>query len=186
MTLALASLAVLLAAAPPKAAADKLSKLHLAWNAPTSLKEAPVSKNEAMEYDVALRSPDKKFEVRVSLRPAVPPSKPAPGTKEVRVPDENVFPALVQATLLNLSAGGAAPNLKPFSPKTLTKEFAAEQGFTAYVDPKAEGWNAYAHCMMYALRRAGRGEVYVFFLFDDFEEVKGPVLEAFHLVKFEK
>lgn len=187
MSLVLA-LALSLAAAPPtlpKGAKEKLSKLKLTLTAPATLEAAPVGKNAAMEYDLAFKSPDKKFEVRVSLRPTQPPPKPPPGAKNVvTVPEENVFPALVQATLMNLAAGGEPPNVKAFSEQSLKREFKADQGFTAFVDPKAPGWSSHAHCMMYALRGAGRGEVYVFFLFDDFEEVKGAVLEAFHLVSF--
>lgn len=171
------ALALSLTAAPPKALQDKFSKLGLAWNPPSSFKDAPAGKTGALPWDLALRSPDKKFEVRVVLRPTGK-ATPDAGSDDLS--------AQVKATLLTLSAGGQQPTLKPFSAKTLAKEFAADQGVTAYIDPKLEGWSSYTHCMMYALRSIGRGEVWVYFLFDDFEEVKGPVLEAFHLVKFEK
>lgn len=165
-------MAALSLAAPPKAAQDKLAKLRLAFDPAASLADAPVGKNGAMEYDLALRTADRKVEVRIALRPHAAKKGPGPLADEVR------------ATLSRLAAGGTV-NLKPFTERTLGREFGASEGFTTFVEPKAAGWTDYAHCMMYALRAAGRGDVYVFFLFDDFEASKGPLLQSFHIVKFE-
>lgn len=182
-------LAALLAAAPPAPASnekpfkDLTAKAKVTFTAPSGFKEAPIEKNGAMSYDFALRDPTKALEIRIAIRLPAPPAKEPPGTKTVRVADENVFPSLVQATLLNLSNGEAAAP-KPFTPKALSADFNAEAGFTAFIAPKAAGWNSYQNCMMYAVRKAGAAEVYVFFLFDDFPTVEGMVRNAFHVVKF--
>lgn len=181
-------LAVLFAAAPPasneKAFKDLAARAKVTFTAPSGFKEAPIEKNGAMSYDFALRDPTRALEIRIAIRLPTPPAKEPPGTKTVRVSDENVFPSLVQATLLNLSNGEAAGAPKPFSPKALAADFNAEAGFTSFIEPKAAGWNSYKNCMMYAVRKAGAAEVYVFFLFDDFPTVEGMVRNAFHVVKF--
>jgi hypothetical protein len=189
----LALTVLLLAAAPPTPSApsnektfkELLTKAKVAWTTPPpGLKEVPIEANGAMSYDYALRDAAKTLEVRVAVRLPQPPPPADPKSKVVRVPDENVFPALVQATMLNLSNGEASQPPKPFSAKAVSMEFNADSGFTTFVEPKAAGWNSFKNCMFFAIRKAGAAEVYVFFLFDDFPAVEGAIRATFHLVKF--
>ncbi|MFT3709673.1 MAG: hypothetical protein QM817_18760 [Archangium sp.] len=183
--------ALLILAAPPtpksneKAFKELLSKAKVVWTTPPpGLKEVPIEANRAMNYDYALRDDAKTLEVRIAVRLPQPPPPADPKSKTVMVPEENVFPALVQATMLNLSNGEAAQQPKAFSQKAVSMEFNADSGFTTFVEPRAEGWTAFKNCMFFAIRKAGAAEVYVFFLFDDFPSVEGAIRATFHLVKF--
>ncbi|MBL8911379.1 MAG: hypothetical protein JNM17_11860 [Archangium sp.] len=181
-------------AAPPAPAApasnekafkELLARAKVTYTAPSGFKEVPIEKNGAMSYEFAVRDPQKTLEIRIAVRlPSPPPPPDKPGTRSVRIPDENVFPGLVQATMLNLSNGEASQAPKAFSPTAVKNEFNADSGFTSFVESKAAGWNSFKNCMLYAVRKAGAAEVYVFFLFDDFPTVEGAVRNAFHVVKF--
>jgi hypothetical protein len=179
------ALALLLAApgSTEKAFSELVTKARLTFTRPAGFAEVPIEANRQMNYDLALRDPTKALEIRIAVRLPQPPAKQE-GPKTTSVPDESVFPALVQATLLNLSAGGEVKPPKAFSARAVQSEFNADAGFTSFVEPKVPGWNGWKSCMMYALRKAGAGEVYVFFLFDDYAAVEKLVRDAFHVVKF--
>lgn len=113
----------------------------------------PVVANPDMEYDIGLRSPSGRLEVRYAFRDE-------PG-------GESMSQALVLATLLNVGTG--QDRLGPFPQQAVRAEFGADVGVSGPFVPRAGFSSEHDAGIMVAIWAEGRGAAYAFYLFNESE-----------------
>ena len=153
--------------------------------------------NDAMKYDYAIRDAQNKYEVRYALRP-IPKEMfeqyrnrvANHGTNGVGVdPNSNLyFKAEYLAIMFNISDSHSLNSFKQsakeFNSEAVKAEFGADSGVTSFIPYMTPQFAQYKHCLMVGLHKTNLGQFYIFFLFNNPEDAKTMVADAFHFLKF--
>ena len=122
-----------------------------------SFKSVPIDENELIAYDFAIKSKDKKVEIRYAILPA---SEQA----------ENFVPTVnFAAKATSLATNEEEDALMVFhlmDANDLQEQYNADWGASVFFRPKAAFSNK-KHCRMLALYAEGKANVFVFYLFND-------------------
>src|SRR4029078_4003442 len=125
--------------------------------------------NRQMNYEYALISKSKDFEVRYAIRPMDNFIKEYNEREKNKKPGEiNIHPnkfyaQTFQATVLNIS-GGQLPESTTFDKDAVKSEFNADWGATTTVELGKEFGQDYKYCMVVAIHKDNVGEAYYFYL----------------------
>lgn len=163
------------------------------FRAPGGTVPVPVVANAQMSYDYAVKFPDRKLEIRYAIRPLgqlLAEYKQSKKSKNEVMADPNqLYPSLVMAIAANVS-GGTMPDINPFPPAAVQREFHADWGGTTVVKAGAEFAPGYANCMIVALHKKNVADAYYFYLFDKREDIETLMAvatadtAAFHSLQF--
>jgi len=173
----------------PKSFTDILVKANMTFEMPKGLIETTIIENRQMNYEYALKYPDKRFEVRFAIRPLgklisdyrEKETNKKPG--EIFLNPNKLYSSLFKATVLNIS-GGKMPENMEFDKASVKVDFNADWGATTFVVPGKEFGQDYKYCMVVAIHKDDFGDAYIFFLADStdkFSELSDP---AFYSLKF--
>jgi hypothetical protein len=174
----------------PKEFAQLLVRSKLDFVMPDAFLPVKCILNTQMDYDYALKSPGKKFEIRYAIVPMdsalVKYERRKKRGEKVDHPNKDSEPSY-RATLLNIGMGGTSnmqlPKITYLDSTTLKKEFHADWGASAVVDLGSDFGQDYRYCLTMILHKDFTGDAYIFFLYDDKED-NVLAKEYFHTLKF--
>lgn len=173
----------------PKIFARLLDRDELILIKPSGLIEVQPIENEQMNYEYALKYPDKNFEIRYAIRPLDIVMKEynesMKNKKEGEIilhPNKYYSPSM-QATVLNIS-GGQLPNISAFDSQAVKNEFNADWGATTFVELGEEFGQSYKYCLVVALHKDDIADAYIFFVSDTKVDFDKNMQIAFHSLKF--
>jgi hypothetical protein len=173
----------------PKTFTKLLDRGKMTFLRPDGLVEVPTIENEQMNYEYALKYPDKNFEVRYAIRPLdiimkeyQESIKNKKEGETILHPNKYCSPSL-QATVLNIS-GGQLPNIAQFDSDAVKTEFNADWGATTFVELGEEFGQSYKYCVVVAIHKDDTGDAYIFFLSDTKVDFDKNMQTAFHSLRF--
>ncbi len=140
---------------------------------PRGFTAVPVVANGDVAYDYAVRSLTRKLEIRYRVIPAQEKGQPIP------------LELMVITMGLNISHGKRITPAE-YAAADVRAEFHADTGWTGVVTLDSDFGKGYQWCLMSAIEKLGRGRAFVFFLYDnpdDLTEVFGTN-DAFHSLTF--
>ncbi len=173
----------------PKDFKKLLERASLTFIETEGMVETKIISNRQMEYEYAVKYPDKRFEVRYSIRPLdehLRVYKEKLKNKQegdVILDPNNYYSSLLQATILNIS-GGELPEITEFGKKPVKSEFNADWGATAFVEVGKEFGQNYKYCMVVAIHKKNCGDAYFFYLSDEKRNFDQLMRPPFHSLKF--
>lgn len=156
---------------------------------PNGLVEATIVDNDQMHYEFAIKYPDKKFEIRYSIRPLrgmIDQYKENEKNKkagDVFLDPNKFYSSSFQAVAINIS-GGRFGGKKEFDKSSVQKEFNADWGATTFVETGKAFGQGYKYCMMVAIHKDDCADAYIFFMTDDKEHLMELAMPAFYSLKF--
>ena len=176
----------------PRHFADLLNRAKMIFVAPEGMTETKCIKNKQMNYEFALKYPDKNFEVRYTIRPM--DSALAQYERSQKKGDLMIHPnkwsaTSFQATLLNIGLGGTEsgklPDISYFDSTAVKNEFNADWGATAFVNLGEEfGGDKYKYCLAVIIHKDNIGDGYFFYLGDDNNKIGELMKSSFHSLRF--
>jgi hypothetical protein len=173
----------------PKQFLDLLFRSGLTFQQVSGLVATKIIYNEQMNYEYAIKYPNKRFEIRYSIRPLdkllIEYRKNLKNKKkgEIYTNPNTGYYTQFQAIILNIS-GGKLPEIRIFEKAAVKEEFNADWGATTYVELGKEFGQNYKYCMVLALHKSNLGDAYIFYLSDSqvgFNELVDP---AFYSLRF--
>jgi hypothetical protein len=170
----------------PKEFTDLLARANLTFTRPTDLIETNCIENRQMNYEYALKHPNKSFEVRYAIRPM--DWKLENYKKEGGIHPNKVSVSLFQATLLNIgidgTASGQLPGIGYFDSTAVKKEFNADWGASAFVNIGKQFGQDYKYCLAVTIHKNFVGDAYFFYVSDNKDEISKLMDPSFHSLKF--
>lgn len=170
---------------------DLLQKGSLNFKMPDNFDTISAVSNPDMNYELALKSKTKDLEIRYSIRPL----KERIEQFEQKQKDTSVkmfagahpnkiYPTVLLTVIMNTSGNHQQiPGSKSFPPEAVKKEFNADWGATTVYPLKSTFGKGYNNCMLVTLHRNDQADVYIFYLFNNKEDL-AIALPAFHALKF--
>jgi hypothetical protein len=173
----------------PKTFTGLLKRANLTFQKPSGFEQTNNIENRQMNYEYALKYPQKNFEVRYAIRPLddlisdyeKKEKNKKPG--DINIHPNKLYAALLKSTTLNIS-GGQLPDVTVFGTQAVKQEFNADWGATTFVECSKEFGQNYKYCMIVAIHKENLADVYFFYLSDSkdgFDKLMDP---AFHSLKF--
>ena len=166
-----------------------LKRAKMSFTPPDGYSETAPIKNKQMNWELAYKHPEKKFEVRYAIRPMdvlLKEHKEKEAHKkemEINIHPNNWYRSVFEMTVLNIS-GGLLPDYNAFPSKAVKKEFNADWGATAYLPVGEEFGQGYKYCLFIFIHKDDLGDGYVFFMGDDSETILQEAKSVFHCLKF--
>jgi hypothetical protein len=172
-----------------KSFADLLSESKMVFQMPNGLVETSPIDNTQMIYEFAIKYPDKKFEIRYSIRPLgvmIDQYKENEKNKkpgDIFVNPNKFYSTLFQAIAMNISCGRFGDS-KVFDKNSVQDEFNADWGATTFVEAAKSFGQDYKYCMMIAIHKDDCADAYIFFMTDDKDHLMELAMPAFYSLKF--
>lgn len=157
---------------------------------PSGFVESEIIENDDMNYEYALKYPDKDFVIRYAIRPITykvyaneDVKNELEGQKGFR---NSQYEIIFKTVMLNLT-GGKEYNYTVFDTEAVRSEFNADWGATTFVDlnPNGEFGNGYKYCMMITIHKRDIADAYYFYLANTKDQFMDNVDPLFHSLKFE-
>ncbi|MCX6223017.1 MAG: hypothetical protein NTZ69_18765 [Bacteroidia bacterium] len=157
-------------------------------NIPEGFVEAKIIENKDMNYEYAIKYPDKEFELRYAIRP-IRYKKYSDETlkneMESQRPFRNSSYGIILQTIVNNITGGIDYEIKAFDKNAVKKEFNADWGATTFVALKSDFGKGYKYCMIVTIHKNDFADAYYFYLSntkENFSENEDPL---FHTLRFD-
>jgi len=169
--------------------ADLLAETKMVFQMPDGFVETATVDNDQMNYEYAIKYPDKKFEIRYSIRPLggmidlYKDNEKNKKSGDAFMDPNKLYTASFQAIAMNIS-GGRFGGSKEFEKNSVQKEFNADWGATTFVEAGKSFGQDYKYCMMIAIHKDDCADAYIFFMTDDKEHLMELVMPAFYSLKF--
>jgi hypothetical protein len=160
----------------PKVFSELLDRAKMTLDKADGLVETKPIENGQMNYEYALITKGKDFEVRYAIRPLDNLIKEYNENEKNKKPgDINIHPnklyaALFEATVLNIS-GGQFPEPTVFDKNAVKEEFNADWGATNFVEVGEEFGQKYKYCVIVAIHKDNLGDAYCFYLSEKQENI---------------
>lgn len=155
---------------------------------PEGFVEVKVLKNGDMDYDYAIKYPDKDFEVRYSIRPIKCKSYANENVKSEMESQRSFrnssYETVLKTIILNLT-GGVESAIQPFGQEAVKHEFNADWGAAAFVKLKSDFGKGFIYCMVVAIHKDDVADAYYFYLANSKEKFSEYMNPFFHSLKFE-
>jgi hypothetical protein len=170
----------------PETFNELLKRSGLVFDSPLGLIPVKIVENRQMNYEYALKYPNKNFEIRYAIRPLdylLNQFEKSKKLGEISINPNKLYSSSLQATVLNIS-GGKLTDIAQFDKNSVKQEFNADWGATTFLDVGKEFGQNYKYCMVVAIHKDNLADVYIFYLSDTkigFNELVEP---AFHSLKF--
>jgi len=172
----------------PKEFTDLLNRAKLDFIETEGMIETKCIENRQMNYEYALKLPNKNFEVRYAIRPM--DSLLIQYNKDnMKIHPNKWSEGGYEATLLNIGIGGLESGILPqityFDSTAVKKEFNADWGATAGVQLGKEfGGQIFKFCVAVIIHKDFVGDAYIFYLSDNKDELRTLMEKPFHSLKF--
>nr|WKN36035.1 hypothetical protein K4G66_27085 [Tunicatimonas sp. TK19036] len=164
-----------------------LYRTNMSLKEPKGLTITNPIKNEQMNWELAYKHPEKRFEVRYAIRPMDTHLKDYQMSKanegSISIHPNKWYKSSFEATLLNIS-GGQLPYYSAFDPEAVKNEFNADWGAVTMVNVDEEFGQDYDYCFLVFIHRDNFGDAYIFYLADDKETLNEEIEPIFHNLKF--
>jgi hypothetical protein len=156
---------------------------------PTGFIESEIIENEDMNYEYALKYPDKDFVIRYAIRPITykvyaneEVKNELEGQKGFR---NSQYEIIFKTVMLNLT-GGKEYKYTVFDTDAVKSEFNANWGVTTFIDlnPNGEFGKGYKYCMFIAIHKHDIADAYYFYLANTKDQFMDNVDPLFHSLKF--
>jgi hypothetical protein len=173
----------------PKAAQEMLDRAQLEFTVPEHLQPSEPVENRQMNWELAYRHPEKKFEVRYAIRPLdtqVAAYEEFQRTKkegDIMIDPNNWYSSLFDVTILNIS-GGQLPEATEFGTEAVKREFNADWGATVLTETGGEFGQGYRYALVVGIHNDNAADVYLFYMGDDKEVIIEQMDLVFHAMKF--
>jgi hypothetical protein len=157
-------------------------------NIPESFVESPIVANKNMDYEYAVKYPDKDFILRFSIRPIQ--SKVYPNDSVKKAVERNIkvrnttYEANMKSVLYAIS-GGYDYEFKAFDKTAAKDEFNADWGAITLVELRSEFGKGYRFCMVVALHKDSVADAYLFFLSNKQDSFPTGMRPLFHSLRFD-
>ena len=151
-----------------------LAKCSVSFTFPKSFLPLGVRQNGDVEYDFAMKSKTDDIEIRYAI-----------WSFDQMQQRNDLYIGLLQTMSLNIS-GGKLAQANHFKHEDVTIEFNADDGLTCVVPNNSEFGQGYKFCMINVIHKENIGDVYIFFLYDDYKVLFPFLLDdkVFHALKF--
>lgn len=139
------------------------------------LAEVPVQDNDIFQYQRSYRSKDKLLELRIALRPLERLKIEYQDPHNAAPEPNHIFPLIFDSLVGQLAKAGRMPS-REYTNEEAKQKFNADWAAAAVFDIEPEFSADYQQALLLALHRNNRGDAYLVFLFDDYDQVK-PILK---------
>jgi hypothetical protein len=172
----------------PETFTELLDRAKMAFDKPKGLVETDPIENGQMNYEYALITENKDFEVRYAIRPldeliSKYNEDKKNGKPGVAVHPNKLYSAAFEATVLNIS-GGQFPEPTIFDSEAVKEEFNADWGATNFIEVGKEFGQNYKYCVVVAIHKDNIGDAYCFYLSKTTENISSNMEKLFHQLKF--
>ncbi len=157
-------------------------------NVPEGMAECDIIANDDMEYEYAIKYPDKNFELRYAIRPI---RYKEYASEEIKNEFESIAPfrnssyaIILQTVILNITDGSDFP-VQVFDTKAVNHEFNADWGATTFVQLNSDFGKDYKYCLIVAIHKKDVADAYYFYLSDTTDHFSENMQPLFHTLKFE-
>jgi len=166
----------------------RVKECGMSINIPSVFVESPVIANKNMDYDYAVKYPEKDFVLRYAIRPILYKAYSNDSVKkamESKVKIRNTtYEGNMKAVLYDIS-GGYDYEFKAFEKSAAQEEFNADWGAITLVELRSEFGKGYRFCMVVALHKDNVGDAYLFFLSNKQDAFPAGMRPLFHSLRFE-
>jgi len=154
--------------------ATLLAKCSVSFTFPKSFLPLGVRKNGDVEYDFAIKSKTNDVEIRYAI-----------WSFDQMQQRNDLYISLLQTMCLNIS-GGKLAQANHFKHEDVATEFNADDGLTCIIPTNSEFGQGYKFCMINVIHKENIGDVYIFFLYDDYKVLFPFLLDGkiFHALRF--
>ena len=140
----------------PKQFWKLLQENRMFYSIPAGFVQTPVIKNDDVQYDFAIKSKEKKIEIRYKIWPV----------NRLQRNGNDGSNVMLMTMALNISNGKMTePN--QFPKESVKEEFGADDGSTTMVPVDSEFGKGYKMCMLNVIHKDYTADAYTFYLFDD-------------------
>ncbi|MTK54153.1 hypothetical protein [Paludibacter sp.] len=154
---------------------------------PDGFIETKVIPNDNMEYDYAIKYPDRDFELRYAIRPILYKSyandtirKEIEGQRSFR---NTSYGTVLETIILNIT-GGKEYQCQAFDKKSVKMEFNADWGATSFLELNSGFGKGYKYCMIIAIHKDNVADAYYFYLSNTKANFSANMDPLFHTLKF--
>lgn len=157
---------------------------------PPGFKEPAITENDDMNYEYALKYPNKDFEIRYAIRPITYKQYTNDEVKSELEEQKDFrnaqYEIIFKTVILNLT-GGVEYKYTVFNPEAVKAEFNADWGATTFLDlnPNGQFGKGYKYCMIVTIHKKDKADGYYFYLSNTKENFMDNVNPLFHSLKFE-
>ena len=167
---------------------DILKECGITLNIPEMFIESPVINNKNMDYEYAVKYPDRDFVLRYAIRPIkykVYPNDSIKKAVESKIMvRNNTYEKNMKSVLFNIS-GGYDYEFKAFEKSAAVDEFNADWGAITLVELRSDFGKGYRFCMVVALHKDSVADAYLFFLSNAQDSFPKNMRPLFHSLRFE-
>jgi hypothetical protein len=160
----------------------------MSLNIPSIFVESPVVANKNMDYEYAVKYPDKDFILRFAIRPIQSKVYPNDSIKkdvESKIKIRNTTYEANMKSVLYAISGGYDYEFKAFDKAAAKDEFNADWGAITLVELRSEFGKGYRFCMVVALHKDSVADAYLFFLSNKQDSFPAGMRPLFHSLRFE-
>ena len=157
-------------------------------NIPDGFVESKIIENDDMNYEYAIKYPDKDFELRYSIRP-IRYKKYANDTVKNEMESQRSFRnssygIILETVILNIT-GGVKYNVQAFDKDAVKSEFNADWGATTFVELKSEFGKGFKYCMIVTIHKDDVADAYYFYLANSKDKFSENMDPLFHSLRFD-
>ncbi len=154
---------------------------------PPGFEESTVKENGDMDYDYAIKYPDKDFELRYAIRPIRYKSY-ANDTIRREMESQrgfrnSAYGTVLQTIILNIT-GGIDYKIQVFDKDAVKKEFNADWGATSFVDLHSDFGKGFKYCMIVTIHKNDVADAYYFYLSNSKDKFSENMNPLFHTLQF--
>jgi hypothetical protein len=140
-----------------------------------------------MDYDYAIKYPDKDFELRYALRPirykVYASDDEKKETESQRAFRNSSKVTIFKTVILNIT-GGKDYEVQAFDKDAVKKEFNADFGITSFVDLNSDFGKGYKYCMLVMIHKDDVADAYYFYLSNTKDKFSENMNALFHTLRF--
>lgn len=167
---------------------DLVKECGMSLSIPSSFVESKIIANKNMDYEYAVKYPDKDFILRYAIRPIqykIYPNDSVKKAVESKIKIRNTtYEANLKSVLYNIS-GGYDYEFKAFDKSSAKDEFNADWGAITLVELRSEFGKGYRFCMIVALHKDNVADAYYFYLSNAQDSFPISMRPLFHSLRFE-
>jgi len=157
-------------------------------NMPKGFVEVKIIENNDMNYEYAIKYPDREFELRYAIRP-IRYKKYANDTVKNEMEGQRPFRnssygTILQTIVLNIT-GGVDYAIQAFDKSAVKKEFNADWGATTFIELKSDFGKGYKYCMIVTIHKDDVADAYYFYLSNTKENFSKNEEPLFHTLRFD-
>jgi hypothetical protein len=170
---------------------EALQRAHMTFDMPEGYTKTKIIPNEQQDYILALKSPDKKVEVRYAILPLdsmLARYKRPRKTGETMLNPNNLHQTMLTVTMLNISMGalqGDPPDPSVFDSSSVKNEFNADWGATVAVPAGKQFGQDYKYVLMFTIHKDDLADASVFYLAKDNTDIQKHFMDSFHSLRFQ-